>query len=281
MIKTIAAPFRLKTTADRPHYDVSRTQFFLEDIENKLKLKSSVSLQTWSPSEESLAYIADMTAKFKERKRPHPIDPLAELEGGIGGDEPAEKRFSPASFQPMAGSSSAAMQSSSSRSEKGPGEVFINEEDERRHYLYQYAYLERLYPNEHIGNARLREALPLDQLKNDYIMLSKRFDMDARIEMFITCFIFAFMMLEKFTGLEGLLKHHVEHMSTYQRLLLKMNDKPLFKMLDNMAPEVVLVGMIFLQTGIFYCTTRWFPGNQDLIKKMGAAMESAVLKNVK
>ena len=75
MFKTIAAPFRSKTCVENPYYDVSRTQYFLEEVENKLKLKSSVSLQTWTPSAASLEYISDMANKFKSgqqtsRKRP-------------------------------------------------------------------------------------------------------------------------------------------------------------------------------------------------------------------
>ena len=140
--------------------------------------------------------------------------------------------------------------------------------------------MERLYPNEHMGNHRLREALPLDQLKNDYVMLSKRFDMDSRVEMFITCFIFCFMMMEKFSGLDGLCQHHMDNMPTYQRLMLKMNDKPLFKMIDKMSPEVVLIGVVGLQTALFWCNKRWFPGNDMLIKKVGGAIQAAAVKNV-
>lgn len=303
MIKVIPAPLRSKTTADRPRYDASRMQFFLEDVENKAKLKPGLGLVSWTPSPESHEFVADAVKRLT-RKRGAPGFPRSPDEsfpaggGGSSGDgadgdtedasgSPKTARVESGLFREATTTAPAgdadnvfAPAGDASRPPAPPPDVYINEEDERRHYLYQFAYLERLYPNEHMMNPRLRESLPLEQLKNDYLSLSKRFDLDSRLEMFVTCFIFGFMMMEKFSGLEGLCEHHMENMPTYQRLMLKMSDKPLFRMMDKMAPEMVLVGVIVLQTVVFYCNKRWFAGDNQLIKRMSGALQSAALKSV-
>jgi hypothetical protein len=246
---------------DEPIYDLSTFPNFLERIENKSRLSPSVALSTWTPSNQSLDFMADASSRFRSgRKRRLSEDNVFIPRKKI--EEPFDLSAPPPIFR---------------EPQQQPPTMFSNEEDERKHFLYKFALLERLYPKEHIGNSLLRESMPLDRLKNDYIMLSKRFDMNEKMEFYMKGFIMFFMLLERFTGAEGLAQHHVENMSTYQRLLLKMDDKPMFKMFDNLSPEVMLMGTIALQTAVFWCNKRFFNGS-DMLSKLGSMQLNMVDK---
>ena len=252
---------RRSVIPDDPIYDLNILQNFLERIENKSRLSPAVAMTKWIPSKQSLEIMSDIASRFPRvhRKRKYSDSKEEVIASRPRIEEPFDFS-SPPSIPHVE-----------------PPTLFSNEEDERKHYLYKFALLERIYPKEHIGNSLLRESQSLDRLKGDYVMLTKRFEMNEKMEFYMKGFIMFFMLLERFTGAEGLAQHHVENMSTYQRLLLKMDDKPMFKMFDNMSPEVMLMGTIALQTALFWCNKKFFNGS-DIMAKIGSMQMNMVDK---
>jgi len=245
----VNSPTRRHEIPLEPLFDLQRHNFFMEKLERSKPQKKRVfNFKDASEPPVKRAIIMEPPVSFSFQQEVIPPPPL---------DIPYEEP-------------------------KPTDDYFVSQDEERKMFLHRFAVIERLYGKEKMGSGEtLRETLPLDQLKFQYSMMAKRFDLDERIEIYMKGFVMFFMLMERFLNLDGLAQFHMENMNTYQRLLLKMSDEPMFKFLDNLSPGMILVGTISLQTFIFFVSKRWMSnpeGSQLLLDKIATLQLRAAEK---
>lgn len=137
--------------------------------------------------------------------------------------------------------------------EKTPEQL---EEDERQELKWKFKIMKKTYPKLEIPE--FHDHSDINTMRRTYEDFKKGIHLDESVGTYRKFLIGAFMAIEfcgtKFAGfdLTGLTKQQMKEMSKYEGLLIELGEKSYSTFGANLPVELKLLGLIVLQTALFY-----------------------------
>jgi hypothetical protein len=192
--------------------------------------------------------------------------------------QPSQQTSQAAPQQPKSSTANPPSLADINRGQTHPGQIYMGgssqsgeeEMQKKREILFKLKQLKTYYKDVNIPE--FSEYTPLSIMESEYNMFYKQLQLDSRVENYKKFLMFGFAIVEfvvqkllKFEEMSGFTVQQLTNMNQYEKILLEIGEKRKFEPEKGLAPELKLIGIIFINAAMFIGMKMLFKGGGNAI----------------